>query len=142
MESLFRHIIVPLDFTQKNEAAIRVALNLAKQNHARVTLIHVIEKVDYANDESMRVFYESLKERATQQLGQRSEEFSAEGVPVDSQILTGKTASCIVDFATSQKADLVVLSSHRVPLGRAPTNWATLSYQVSILCQCAVMLVK
>ena len=34
----FQHILVPLDFTEKNLAALNIAFDLAVANHARVTL--------------------------------------------------------------------------------------------------------
>lgn len=142
MTSQFRHIIVPLDFTRKNAAAIRVALDMAKQNNARVTLMHVVETIEYASDKAMLAFYDSLKERAERELSRRAKKFLAAGVPVEQEVLTGKTARCIVGFAMRKRADLVILSSHKIKLDKAPESWATLSYQVSIMCQCPVMLVK
>ena len=142
MASLFPHIVVPLDFTEKNDAAVRVALNMAKQNDARVTLMHVIESIEYANDKIMAAFYESLQEQAEKELDRRAQEFTAAGIPVEQEVLMGKTARCIVGYAMRKRADLVILSSHKVRLDEAPKSWATLSYQVSIMCQCPVMLVK
>ncbi len=47
MSSLFSHILVSVDFTEKNHAALRAAKQLAHQNQARVTLLHVIETIEY-----------------------------------------------------------------------------------------------
>jgi hypothetical protein len=52
---------VPLDFTRKNNVALKIALKLAKQNHSHVTLLHAIETIDYAEDEEIADFYESMK---------------------------------------------------------------------------------
>jgi nucleotide-binding universal stress UspA family protein len=140
--SLFKHILVPLDFTEKNVVALRVALDLAKQSEAGVTLMHVIETIEYAEDEEIAAFYESLKERARAKLDSCAEQFRLADVPVTQQIVMGKTAGGIVDYAAQEGVDLVVLSSHKINLEDAPRGWATLSHQVSILCQCPVMLVK
>ena len=140
--TLFKHILVPLDFSEKNAVALRVALDLAMQNGASVTLMHVIETIDYADDEEIAVFYESLKERARAKLGACAEQFRLAKVPVVEQIVMGKTAGGIVECAAQEGVDLVVLSSHKINLEEAPKGWATLSHQVSILCQCPVMLVK
>ena len=139
---LFKHLLVPLDFTRKNNAALRVALNLARQNSARVTLLHVIETIDYAVDEEIAEFYETLKTRAEANLADCAERFKEAKVPVTQKIVMGKTARGIVSYALRRGIDLVVLSSHKVKLNQAPKGWATLSYQVSLLCQCPVMLVK
>ncbi len=42
----FQHILVPLDFTEKNLAALNIAFDLAIANHARVTLLHIIEPLN------------------------------------------------------------------------------------------------
>jgi nucleotide-binding universal stress UspA family protein len=46
MLSNVRHILVPLDFTAKNQAALEIARELASQNKASVTLLHVIETIE------------------------------------------------------------------------------------------------
>lgn len=139
---MFQHILVPLDFTQKNAAALEAARRLAQQNRSRVTLLHVIETIEYAEDEEIEAFYDTLRERVAAELNACGESFRDAGVPIDELIVLGKAGRGIVEYAMTNDVDLVVLSSHRVHLDRPPEGWATLSYQVSILCQCPVMLVK
>ena len=45
MKNLFQHILVPLDFAAKNEAAMEVAIDLAEQQKSRVSLLHVIDRL-------------------------------------------------------------------------------------------------
>lgn len=142
VEPLFHQILVPLDFTQKNNAAMSFALKLAKQNQSKVTLLHVIETIDYAEDEEIAEFYESLKLRARANLATCAERFHEVKIPVAEKIVLGKRAHGIVSYAMRHSFDLIVLSSHRINLDEAAEGWATLSYQVSILCQCPVLLVK
>lgn len=142
MQPLFKNILVPLDFTAKNQSALRLALRLAKQNNAHVTLLHVIETIDYADDGEIADFYETLKKRARAHLKTYVEQFHAADVPVAEKIVLGKRARGIVSYSLQQNTDLIVLSSHVVKLEDGPRSWATLSYQVSILSQCPVMLVK
>ena len=142
MEALFNQILVPLDFSKKNAAALQIALRLAKQNHSHVTLMHVIETIEYAEDDEIAVFYETLKARAREKLTACAAKFADAKIPVAEKIVMGKTARGIVSYALQKDIDLVVLSSHKVKLNESPQGWATLSYQVSILCQCPVMLVK
>jgi len=44
--------------------------------------------------------------------------------------------------AVDRKVDLVVVSSHKVDPAATVQSLGTLSYQVSILCECPVLLVK
>ena len=140
---MFQKILLPLDFTAKNQAALRCALRLAKQNRASVTLLHVIETIEYADDDSeILLFYEKLKQRARANLASRAESFEQAGVRVHEKIVMGKRAHAIVRYALKKEFDLIVLSSHKVNLNEPHRGWATLSYQVSILSQCPVLLVK
>ncbi len=68
MLSRFRHILVPLDFSEKNQAALDVAFELAVTNEARVTLLHVIETLDLPDDPEVEQFVEHLRERADREL--------------------------------------------------------------------------
>ena len=142
MESLFKHILVPLDFTRKNRAALHYAQSIAEQNQADVTLLHVVERIEYAEDKELNAFYEKLKILAQENLKNCAAGFKKANVPVATSVVMGKTAREIINYAMNQPIDLIVLSSHKVDLTEAPKGWATLSYQVSILCQCPVMLVK
>ena len=142
MEPIFQHLLVPLDFTQKNNAALQTALQLAKQNRSQVTLLHVIETIDYAEDEEIAEFYESMKRRARANLSNCAERFREAKIPVAEKLMLGKRAHGIVTYAMRKNIDLVILSSHKINLSERPEGLATLSYQVSILCQCPVLLVK
>lgn len=142
MEPLFHHILVPLDFTQKNNAALKIALKLAKQNHSHVTLLHVIETIDYAEDEEIAGFYETMKVRSRTRLAACGDRFRDLDIPVEEKVMLGRRGHGIVTYAMRKEVDLVVLSSHKIKLGQEPKGWATLSYQISILCQCPVLLVK
>lgn len=142
MKSLFRHIVVPLDFTAKNSAAVEIAFDLAQQHQSRVSLLHVIERIDLAADEGLTKFYESLRRNANEKLAPYVQRFVDAGIPAKEQLTLGKRGPEIVSYVQREKADLVVLSSHRIDPDVASSGWATLSYQVAILCPCPVLLVK
>jgi nucleotide-binding universal stress UspA family protein len=138
----FQHILVPLDFTAKNQAALDIAFELACQNKAAVTLLHVIETIENVPDEELRSFYKRITSRAEAELEVRGQRFAAAGIRVDRKILYGKRLTEIVRDARERKVDIVVMSSHKVDPAAAAQSLGTLSYQVSILCDCPVLLVK
>jgi nucleotide-binding universal stress UspA family protein len=142
MDTNFRHILVPLDFTEKNQAAVEVAVNLAQLHKARVTLIHVIERIEYAEDDSLAGFYDSLRRKAENKMTPFAKAFRDAKIEVTQEIVIGNRGQDIVTYAADENVDLVVLSSHAVNLDDGPRGWATLSYQVAILCPCPVLLVK
>jgi len=141
MSSLFEHILIPVDFTEKNQAALDVAFQLASQNRSRLTLLHVIETVEEADDE-IQSFYDMLEEKARTEMAQMADRFLGDKLVVEQSILFGRRGSEIVRTSLENQVDLVVLSSHKIDLDQPPKDWGTLSYQVSVLCQCPVLLVK
>jgi universal stress protein A len=142
MLTQFRHILVPLDFTPKNQSALEIALELANQNDASVTLLHVIETIENVEGAELAVFYTRLAARAEAELANRAHSFERAGISVDRKIVYGKRLTEIVREARERKADLIVVSSHKVEPAAAVQSLGTLSYQISILCDCAVLLVK
>jgi len=138
----FQHILVPVDFTEKNLAALDVAFELAVANHARVTLLHVIETMDVDTDAELEQFYVTLQTRADSELEGMAQRFVAANIAVDRKIRFGKRLNEIVHDSVERLVDLIVMCSHKPDLQNPTQTWATLSYQVSVLCPCPVLLVK
>jgi len=142
MPSLFQNILLPLDFTEKHRAATDICLELAKQNHSRVTLLHVIETIDGLASDDVQDLYDKLSENARTSLSTIAARFHAGDLDAEMEIRFGKRGPEIVQCAIDRPANLVILSSHKVGIDDPVSNWATLSYQVSIVCPCPVLLVK
>ncbi len=146
MRPRFQHILVPIDFTQKNVAALDIAFDLASQNRARTTLLHVVESIesepDDDDDEELREFYQQLGQRATTDLEGMSQRFSEAGLDVEFKVWVGNRVQEIVRCITEREVDLVVLSSHPIDAERPAQSLATVSYAVSIVCPCPVLMVK
>lgn len=138
---MFDHILVPVDFTDKNAKALDVAIDMAKLYHSRLTLLHVIETLEY-EDTELKPFYESLESTAWSKLKPMAEQCTKANIEVIQDVVFGRRAVCIVDYASEKQADLLILNSHRISSDHPPQNLLTLSYQVSIMCQCPVLLVK
>ena len=138
---MFDHILVPVDFTEKSANSLSVAIQMAKSYRSRLTLLHVIETLEY-EDEELKPFYESLESKAWTKLQAMAEPCTNADVDVTQDVIFGRRAVGIVDYASAKNADLLVLGSHKIGPDHSPKSLATLSYQVSILCQCPVLLVK
>lgn len=139
----FQHLLVPLDFTPKNQQALDVALELAVENRARLTLLHVIETIDTAaDDDEIQQFYASLENRAGLELQSAAERFAGTQVAVEQKVCRGKRAAEITRYAGEHGVDLIVMSSHPIDVSHPGRSLATVSYQVSIACPCAVLLLK
>jgi nucleotide-binding universal stress UspA family protein len=146
---MFRKILVPVDFTAKNEAAIGIAIETAAGSdaeptgeRAEVTLLHVIETIEHIEFDEMADFYRKLEARAAAKLAVLTERLTSAGVRTRSEILFGHRAESILRFAGELGTDLLILSSHRIDPQNAGRGWGTLSYRVAIVAACPVLLVK
>jgi hypothetical protein len=102
----------------------------------------VIERIEYAEDAETKQFYAMLAAKARGKMEQLAQRFAAAKLKIDSRIVYGRRGPEIVRCALQTDVDLVVLSSHKIDMDEIAGGWATLSYQVSILCPCPVLLVK
>lgn len=136
------HILVPVDFTEKNQKVIECVRHLATPGESHITLLHVVEAITNAEDDPLIGFYRSLEENAVHHLEGLAKPLRAEGFDVNLQVHVGKPARKIVTESSVIGATLIVLSSHPLSEAASSDNWATVSYQVSIFCRCPVLLVK
>jgi nucleotide-binding universal stress UspA family protein len=142
---MFRKILVPVDFTEKNEAALATAIDIAGRNDgepSEVTLLHVIETVEHIDFNEMAGFYRSLETKAAAKLFAMEERLQQAGVRVRHDILYGKRAETVVRFAEDHGIDLLILSSHKVDRDHPALGWGTISYRIAIVVRCPVLLVK
>ena len=139
---MFDHILVPLRLGTADARLLEPAVGLARLSQAEVTLLHVVEKIAGMPAAEVRKFHARLVARARKSLDRASKALSREGVPVQSAVLLGKTAAEIVRYATTHDVDLIVMGSHCVRPDQTGGGWGTTSYEVGLLCQCPVLLVK
>jgi len=71
-----------------------------------------------------------------------AQRFEGAKVPVDRKIRYGKRVREIVQDSVEHGIDLIIMNSHPVDPQKFPASWASISYQVSIACQCPVLLLK
>ncbi len=143
MDTVFNHILVPVDFTAKNQAAIAAARQLARQSGARVSLLHVIEFIDVPeDDEEISSFYDKLRARSQRELDKLLTMFTGDDCEVTVETVINSRSKGIVLYAGENDVDLIVMSSHPIDPDKRSGGWGTISYQVSAFCHCSIMLVK
>lgn len=139
---MFRKILVPVDFTPKNERALAKARELAEISGGEVTLVHVVETLEDELDADLEGFYERLEAKAAEKMTTSLAALGEGEFTTRSAIVLGHRARAIADFAEHEKIDVIVLSSHRVDPDKPGHDWMTISYKVAILARCPVLLVK
>jgi len=138
---VFRRILVPVDFTPRSLRAVRAAAKVAATTRATTTLLHVIERIDDGESGAFESFYRKLESAAREKMKALLAPFG-ELLSVRAEILYGKPVGEILRFAQANRIDLIVMSSHKLPLRHSGESWGTVSYKVGILSRCPVLLVK
>jgi len=121
----FRTIVAAVDFSEGSSAALECAQELARVQHARLLLIHVIDPVAYAFPDGAP---EALKrdEVAREELARIEAEVRQHGVPVHSRVETGIVCERILLSLRDHKAALLVLGTKAVTgAGRAALGRVT-----------------
>jgi nucleotide-binding universal stress UspA family protein len=108
-----KRILVPVDFSQTSEAALRYGVELARGFDARLHLLHVPEHPGEAAEAEYPIgLFETMQNAAHDRLGHLlSDEDASRLRPVCSMRL-GHAAEEIVRYADDQQIDLVVMGTH------------------------------
>jgi nucleotide-binding universal stress UspA family protein len=140
---MFTHILVPLDLTARNLRAVDTARDIARAQGARVTLLHVIQRLDGIPVRELQDFYARLQERAQLRLRLAARRLTREDIDVSETVFVGSPVRDIVRHVNDKRVDLIVMSSHAVkPSVRPVDGFGTTSYRVALLCPCPILLVK
>ncbi|MFZ0931729.1 MAG: universal stress protein [Syntrophobacteraceae bacterium] len=139
---MFKNILIPSDLTERNHKAMDIAVKLALEDSAAVTLLHVIETVEQVESEDFDKFYRQLGARAGRKIDKLIAKYGREGITMEKQILYGKRVYEILNFAVAHGVDLIIMSSHKLDPENAAEGWGTISFKIGVLSHCPVMLVK
>ena len=138
----FGHVLVPIDFSDRNARLLGTALALAQASGARVTLLHVVHRIKHVPVAALRGFYDRLERTSARNLERAAQPFLRKGLKIRMVVLLGDPPVEIVRLALRQRVDLVVMGSHRVNPARPRPGFGTTSYKVALACQCPILLVK
>ena len=114
---MFKHIFVPLDESLCALAALDVAIGLASQNGALLTLCHVVDvknavPVFPESGVAVMPWLENSRHDGADMLESARLRAIDQNVPCDTVQVDGPVATAIVDCADARGADLIVLGSH------------------------------
>lgn len=109
-----RRMLVPIDFSDCSLEALEYAVQVAKQLHAAVTILHVMEPLAYGLDFTLSHPSELENKRA--KLSRRLLDLAAAaagyGLKADEALRGGLPADSILDHARGQAVDLIVMGTH------------------------------
>lgn len=139
---MFKHLLVPTDTTDRDRRAMEIAVGMAGERSARITLLHVVETIEDIDSEDFRKFYKQLGALAGKKMDKLAADFLRNGLVIEKQVLYGKRVFEILNFADKNEVDLIIMSSHRLDVENVTEGWGTISFKVGVLSHCPVMLVK
>lgn len=108
----FKHILVPIDFSEPSDRALAMALDLARTSDARVTLLHIwsIPNTGYAEALSWPI---DDMERAARTALHDALESTVKLYPKTEAVLReGKEWKEILEAVDERGCDLVVMGTH------------------------------
>ncbi len=115
---MYRKILVPLDGSELAECALPHVESIAMGcQSVEVVLLRVIEPMrlpgDYVISDKDRERIESnYKSDARDYLGRMVDELGGRGLSVGSDIVSGKVADSIVDYANRHGVDIIIMATH------------------------------
>ena len=140
---MYRKILIPVDFTEKNQAALDSAVQIASSTKdGEITLLHIVETIEHIEFDEMADFYRGLETRAAARLFAMEEKLRESVANVRHEVLFGKRAESILRYAEEHGTDLMILSSHKVDRYHPALRLGTISYRLAIVARCPVLLVK
>jgi nucleotide-binding universal stress UspA family protein len=139
---MFKKILLPVDFSNRHGPALEIGQNLARQNRGEIILLHVIELIAGLSMSEEKNFYQKLEKVAEARLKKLQAQAGRGKVRCSRRILFGHRGPMVIKFAKEIGADLIVLTAPQVDLRNPSVGWGSLSYKISILARCPVLLVK
>jgi nucleotide-binding universal stress UspA family protein len=114
-----KSILVPTDFSEYSDRAIKQAVDIAEQNNAKIFLLHVVDKlqqcaIDYCIpvETMMKVQSDSEKEASRKMQDEAKKITQAKKIDVTFDVKSGIPFEEILKGQQERKADLIVIASH------------------------------
>jgi nucleotide-binding universal stress UspA family protein len=110
-----RQLLIPIDFSDYSEQALRWGISLAQKYGAQLLLLHVIpavlEEVS-ARESAGEQLVIDLTAKVEAQLHEMARQGLREGVAVHVQVADGEPAEAILQMAREERVDLIVMGTH------------------------------
>ena len=111
----FRRILVPVDFSKDAEAALELAIELAKETGGELHLLHAYElpaSVTMAYGVAIpQSVWDGVQEAASARLAELLDRVKKAGVKATPHLVTAPAADAIADAAGAHHADLIVMGT-------------------------------
>ena len=141
-------IIVPTDFSDYSDKAIRIAAEIAEGASSKLHLLHVVDKLqqcvmDYCMlvEEMQKIESGSMKEASKKMQEEVRKIIQSRKIEVTCNVKAGVPYEGILDEQKEKKADLIVIASHG-RTGIMKTLIGSVAERVARGATCPVMVVR
>ncbi|GEN35003.1 MULTISPECIES: universal stress protein [Aneurinibacillus] len=148
---MFKKILVAIDGSEMSDKALEAALSIAKEQGAKVSLLHVgkevvvppymVGEMVYISREYDIDFDEAMKKEGEELLGQAKAKAEKQGIETETIYVKGDPARQIVEQAEENGYQLIVIGSRGLS-GFKELMLGSVSHKVSQLANCPVLIVK
>jgi nucleotide-binding universal stress UspA family protein len=113
-----KSILMPTDFSELSERALRTAIAICKRHKAKLTLLNVIDVFLFSssNDILMPYYYqanETVIKTIEENLNKLAKKFSSQShLKIDAIVVKGNPADIICRIAEEEKHDMIVMGTH------------------------------
>lgn len=116
---MFKRILVAVDDSPQSDAALDLAIELAKTHKSSIVLVHALDPGTIAStaDDAgaasvMEIELDELQTAAKDLLDATAARVSAAGVSVEKSVRDGVPARVVLDTASRSDCDLIVIGTH------------------------------
>ena len=141
-------IVVPTDFSDYSNLALKRALDLAEACDAKIFLVHVVAdapdifKLDRFNTEGQKKIMKELEKQSKEFFEKQLGKFpQMQDVDIETQVLRGIPSKEILDLQKKISADMLVISTH----GQTAIEeflWGNTASKIIRYAKCSVLVVK
>jgi nucleotide-binding universal stress UspA family protein len=150
----YERILVPYDGSDYSKKALEEAVMLANEFDSKIFLITVVEPPQLASlgmyggyaRSGMKMDVENFVIKSSDMiqvsLDRIAKEYSKQGVSIEPQITSGKTAEEILDFAKRKKIDLIVMGAAGLTGLKKIKILGSVSRKIAENSTCPLMLIR
>ncbi|MCL6414747.1 universal stress protein [Aestuariirhabdus sp. Z084] len=110
----YKHILVAVDLTEEADTVLEKAQEIARNNDAKLTLVHVVEPLSVAYGSDIPLDLSSLQEEITDQARQKIDSLAStiDVARGEQHVVYGRPEKEIHRMANEFDVDLIVVGSH------------------------------
>ncbi len=118
----FKHILVPVDFSECSEAAMKMAVNLAKKLNSDITAVHVCPDLQSGlhdfwvgyliSIQAERKAQDQIEKQTRKKLEDYIKNFKEKYHKIGFCLRKGQPADQILELAKEKQIDLIVMGTH------------------------------